>query len=270
MKFLYQFSAGDSFFHRLDPRAKLIFVICYLISAFFFPYPWLMFIGVVVLIWLLARIKLRDYWVFVMYMFPLMTVLILVQMLVGPDPTLKIFGYEIGFLSYPGLVIGTRIAFRLAVTGMSFIMFSMTTDPFDFGLSLYRTGMPYRVAYMIAFALRFFPLLQEELFVIRSALQARAYASIGSNNPIALVRGLGVSVVPLGVGALRRSQDIALAMERRGLGFPDQLGTTRVIFRDVRLRPWDFVVIAISIIGLIATIVFFSSELGKIWAPLPG
>jgi energy-coupling factor transport system permease protein len=122
---------------------------------------------------------------------------------------------------------------------------------------------------MIAFALRFFPLLQEELFVIRSALQARAYAAVGSNNPITLVRGLGVSVIPLGVGALRRSQDIALAMERRGLSFPDQLGTERVIFRDVRLRTWDYVVIVLSLIGLTATIIFFGSDLGKIWAPLP-
>jgi energy-coupling factor transport system permease protein len=269
MKFLYQFSAGSSFFHRLDPRSKLVFVICYMIAAFFFPWPWWMFVAVVLLIWLLARISIRDYWMFVIYMAPLMIVLVIVQMLVGGPPSISILGVEIPFLSQRGWDTGIRIAFRLAVTGMSFIMFSMTTDPFDFGLALYHTGLPYRVAYMIAFALRFFPLLQEELFVIRNALQARAYASIGSSNPITLVRGLGVSVIPLGVGALRRSQDIALAMERRGLSFPDQLGTTRVIFRDVRLRTWDFILIALSIIGLVTVIVLFNSQLGTIWAPLP-
>jgi energy-coupling factor transport system permease protein len=230
-----------------------------------------MFVAVVIIIWLLAKIRLQDYWMFVIYMAPLMIVLVIVQMLVGPKPPyVTIFGYEISFLSQYGWMTGIRIAFRLAVTGMGFIMFSMTTDPFDFGLSLYKTGLSYRVAYMIAFALRFFPLLQEELFVIRSALQARAYAAIGSYNPFTLVKGLGVSVIPLGVGALRRSQDIALAMERRGLGFPDQLGTERVIFRDVHLRTWDFILIIISILGMIAIITIFSSELGKIWAPLPG
>ncbi|MCK4900671.1 MAG: energy-coupling factor transporter transmembrane protein EcfT [Anaerolineales bacterium] len=269
MKFLYQFSAGDSFFHRLDPRSKLVFVVCYMVAAFFFPYPWWMFVAVIVLIRVLAGISIKDYWMFVAYMAPLMIVLTFVQMLVGPPPPIEIFGVVIPFLSLPGWNIGIRIAFRLAVTGMTFIMFSMTTDPFDLGMALYHTGLPYRVAYMIAFALRFFPLLQEELFVIRSALQARAYAAIGSINPITLVRGLGVSVIPLGVGALKRSQDIALAMERRGLGFPDQLGIKRVIFRDVRLRTWDYVVIVISVLGLIATITIFSSDLGKIWAPLP-
>src|SRR3972149_5635105 len=117
MKFLYQFSAGDSFFHRLDPRSKIIFVICYLISAFFFPYPWWMFVAVVVMIWLLAKISIKSYWVFVMYMLPLMTVLIVVQMLVGPEPPVQVFGITIPFLSHQGFIVGIRIAFRLAVTG---------------------------------------------------------------------------------------------------------------------------------------------------------
>jgi energy-coupling factor transport system permease protein len=265
MKMLYQFSAGKSFFHSLDPRSKLIFIICYMIAAFLFPYPWWMFLGVIVLIWVFAKIPLSSYWVFVLYMLPLMFTLTLIQTLSGPAPHVVLFGKELTFLSLPGLQIGTRISFRLATTGIGFILFSMTTDPFDFGLSLYHAKLPYRFSYMIAFALRFFPLLQEELFVIRSALQARAYGAIGTSNPIKMVQGLGVSVIPLGVGALRRSQDIALAMERRGLGFPDQLGTTRVIFRDVRLRFWDFVLIAIAILLLAAVIVLYGTSLGQAW-----
>ena len=265
MKMLYQFSAGESFFHSLDPRAKLIFVICYMISAFIFPYPWWMFLGVIVLIWVFAKIPVTSYWIFIMYMLPLMFTLTLIQTLVGTPPPVVLFGQEIGFLSKPGFDLGARISFRLATTGMGFILFSMTTDPFDFGLSLYHSGLPYRISYMIAFALRFFPLLQEELFVIRSALQARAYGSIGTVNPIKLVQGLGVSVIPLGVGALRRSQFIALAMERRGLSFPDQLGTKRVIFRDVRLRVWDYILITLSLVGLVAMIVAFGSNIGKAW-----
>ena len=267
MKMLYQFSASQSFFHRLDPRAKLIFVISFMISTFIIPYPWVMFIVLIAIIWIFAKIPLSSYWIFIIYMLPLMFVLTAVQLFVGEKPPyLNLFGLMIPFLSQAGFEIGVRISFRLATTGMGFVLFSMTTDPFDFGLSLYHSGLSYRISYMIGFALRFFPLLQEELFVIRSALQARAYAAIGSSNPITMVKGLGVSVIPLGVGALRRSQDIALAMERRGLGFPDQLGTTRVVFRDVRLRKWDFVIIAISIIGLIATIVVFGSSIGRAWS----
>ncbi len=268
MKPLYQFSAGDSFAHRLDPRTKLIFVLCYMVAAFIVPEPWWMFLGVIVLLWVLGGITPKDYSVFVVYMLPLMITLTVIQMLVGGKPGIVILGREIGFLSQAGWDIGIRISFRLLTTGMGFILFSMTTDPFDTGLSLYRSGLKYSISYMFAFALRFFPLLQEELFVIRSALQARAYASVGSKNPITIVKGVTTSVVPLGVGALRRSQDIALAMERRGLGFPTELGIERVIFRDIRLRFWDYVIISLSVIGLITVIVLFGWG-GKAWTVLP-
>jgi energy-coupling factor transport system permease protein len=267
MKPLYQFAAGDSFAHRLDPRAKLIFVLCYMIAGFVTPAPWWMFLALIVIIWVLAGIKPWDYAIFIIYMLPLVTVLTVIQMLVGPTPHLFVFGTEIPFLSASGFALGIRISFRLATTGLGFILFAMTTDPFDTGLSLYLSGLSYKIAYMFAFALRFFPLLQEELFVIRSALQARAYESVGSSNPLVIVRGLTTSVVPLGVGALRRSQDIALAMERRGFSFPTDLGTTRVIFRDIRLRPWDYSIIALSVIMLISMIVVFGWG-GQAWAPV--
>ena len=266
MRPLYQFAAGESLVHRLDPRTKLIFVVLYMVAAFIFPYPWWMFVAVMVLMWVAAGIKPTDYSIFVVYMLPLMFTLTLIQMLIGPLPGIHVFGYEIPFLSESGWLTGIRISFRLATTGMGFILFSMTTDPFDTGMSLYKSGLNYRIAYMFAFALRFFPLLQEELFVIRSALQARAYASIGSSNPITIIKGIIASVTPLGVGALRRSQDIALAMERRGFGFPTELGTTRVIFRDIRLRPRDYFIIILSALFLIAMITLYGWG-GQAWDP---
>jgi energy-coupling factor transport system permease protein len=269
MRPLYQFSAGDSFAHRLDPRTKLIFVVCYMVAAFVVPQPWWMFIAVIFIIWVLGGIKPSAYAIFIVYMAPLMITLTVIQMLTGPKPPgMMILGYEIPFLSQAGWDIGIRIAFRLLTTGVGFILFSMTTDPFDTGLSLYQSGLPYRISYMFAFALRFFPLLQEELFVIRSALQARAYAAVGSNNPYTIIKGMTTAVVPLGVGALRRSQDIALAMERRGLGFPTELGIQRVIFRDIRLRFWDYIIIAFSVIGLITVIALYGWG-GKAWVVLP-
>ncbi len=267
MKSFYQFSAGETVAHKLDPRTKLIFVLCLMIAAFIVPEPWWLFLGVIVVLWIFADIKPSDYGWFIVYMAPLMFTLTMIQMLIGPKPGI-FFGQEISWLSSDGFAIGLRISFRLITTGMGFIMFSMTTDPFDTGLSLYQWGLPYRISYMFAFALRFFPLLQEELFVIRSALQARSYAAVGSSNPVTIVKGVTTSVVPLGVGALRRSQDIALAMERRGLGFPDELGIKRVIFRDIRLRKRDYFVMIVAALLVVGAIVVYGWG-GKAWTVLP-
>ncbi len=109
MRPLYQFAAGDSFIHRLDPRTKLIFVILYMVSAFIYPYPWWMFVAVIILMWVGAGIKPSDYAVFLVYMLPLMFTLTLIQMLIGGTPGINIFGLEIPFLSLAGWWTGIRI-----------------------------------------------------------------------------------------------------------------------------------------------------------------
>jgi energy-coupling factor transport system permease protein len=253
MKFLYQFSAGDSFLHRLDPRSKLVFVVCFLVATFLLPYPWIMPLLIIALIWVLGGISPLEYLPFLLFLLPLMLAITVVHLLADGPPLLEVPGLGVVPLSAPGLQNGLLVASRLAAMGIAFIMFSMTTDPFDWGLAMYQTGLNYKVAFMFAFALRFFPLLQEELVIIRNALTARAYHAIGSRNPYTFLKGVAISIMPLGLGALRRSQDIALAMELRGFNYPEAVGVRRTVFRDIRMRPWDWIVVAGSVGFLVAT-----------------
>lgn len=188
-------------------------------------------------------------------MLPLMLGVTLVHLLTRPGPY---FFTAFGFLhlSTPGLQSGLSIAFRLAAMGVAFMMFSMTTDPFDWGLSMYKNGLPYRIAFMFAFAMRIFPLIQEELTVIRNALAARTYDAVGTSNPIVILRGAIVSAFPLIVGSLRRSQEIALAMEMRGLSVAEELGVQRTLFRDIQLRRQDYVVMAGAFLFLLTSIAY--------------
>ncbi len=255
MKFLYQFSAGSSFLHRLDPRSKLVFVLCFLVSTFLLPYPWVMPLAIIAIIWMLGGISPREYLPFLLFLLPLMLAITVVHLLADGPPFLVVPVVGAVPLSTPGLDNGLLVAFRLAAMGIAFMMFSMTTDPFDWGLSMYQSGLNYKVAFMFAFAMRFFPLLQEELVVIRNALTARAYHAIGSKNPFTFLRGVSISIMPLGLGALRRSQDIALAMELRGFDYAEMVGVRRTVFRDVRMRGWDWAVVAGSLAMLAAAAV---------------
>lgn len=252
MRLLYQFSAGESFLHRLDPRTKLVLILCLLIATFISPTPWAMPFVPLLLLWVLGGIPPWQYWGFLVLMLPLMVGITLIQALSGGPPYLSVWAVSI---SEPGVTTGLVVAFRLAAMGIAFIMFSATTDPFDWGLSMYRSGLPYRVAFMFAFAMRFFPLLQEELLVIRNALAARGSDVFSLRNPIRFLRGVAMSVVPLGLGALRRSQDIALAMELRGFGYAEEAGIRRSLFRDIRLRRADYVIGAASLAFLVAAVV---------------
>ena len=67
---------------------------------------------------------------------------------------------------------------------------------------------------MISIALRFIPILLEEMDRIMKAQQARG-ADFESGNLIQRAKGLVPLLVPLFIAAIRRANDLAMAMEAR-------------------------------------------------------
>ena len=195
-------------------------------------------------------------------MLPLILAITIVHVLSDGPPLFDFSLFGLLPLSRVGLEAGLLVAFRLAAMGIALIMFSMTTDPSDWGMAMYLSGLSYKVAFMFAFVMRFFPLLQEELIVIRNALTACAYHAIGSRNPVTFLVGVGVSIMPLDLGALRRIQDTALATELRGFNSAEAQGVRRTVFRDIRLRAADHSVMIASFV-LLADVTVLSIQLGS-------
>jgi energy-coupling factor transport system permease protein len=255
---LYQFSGQDSFLHRLDPRTKLIFVVSYLLVSFLVPHPWVLFFLLIAAIWALAGISPAEYYPFLLLMLPIMVAITLVHtFLIEGAPYFWSVSLGPVFIgaSWAGLYTGLELGFRLGTMGLAFTLFAMTTEPFQWGMSMYRWGLPYKVAFMFAFAIRLYPLIQEEFIVIQRALKARGSNALSSFNPLRFFPGVVTTAVPLGLGAIRRSQDIAMAMELRGLNLPDETGRARVLFRDVSLRPIDVAIMAACVLVLGALLV---------------
>ena len=253
MKPLYAFSAQDSFLHRLDPRTKLIFVLTYLLASFLVGQPWMLFLILIFTIWFLAGISPKEYYQFLLWMLPLMVGITFVHTtFIGDAPY---FGsLDLGLVtftfSHEGFANGMTLAFRLGTMGLAFTLFAMTTDPFLWGMSMYKWGLPYKAAFMFAFAIRLFPLIQEEFLTIQRALKARGSNSLSSFNPIVFFPGIVMTAVPLGIGSIRRSRDIAIAMELRGLNIPRQTGKERVLFREPALRTLDVLIIVACVAAL--------------------
>ncbi len=266
MPAIYEYSHVDTPIHRLDPRTKLVATLCYLLMSFVLPsplrlgpiiisVPFLLAMLIVVALWVLLGVRPWDYLILWLYLLPIVGGITFAHaVFLGGAPFATIPGTSFE-VSVPGIYHGLDIGFRIVSMGFAFVMFAMTTDPFYWGLSMYKAGLPYKIAFMFAFGMRFFPLLQEEYFVIRDALKARGSDLLTSTNPVKLVKGTAVSAFPLGLGALRRSQNIALAMELRGFSFPEQVGgVPRVLFRDVRLRQPDYTVMAIFVALLLGSL----------------
>ena len=253
MRPLYTFAGQESPLHRLDPRSKLVFVACYLLATFLLPQPWILLVVVILTIWIFGRISPAEYYPFLLLMLPLVIGITFVHVaFVGGPPfflTIPIGAFEWTF-SEPGLRSGTTLAFRLATMGVTFTLFAMTTEPFLLGMALYRSGLPYKIAFMFGFALRLYPLIQEEFLVIKNALRARGSNALSSANPVRFFPAVAISAVPLGLGAIRRSQEIALAMELRGLSIPESTGVERHLYRTIAMRPRDHALIGGSLLAL--------------------
>ena len=97
--------------------------------------------------------------------------------------------------------------------------------------------------------------------VIQNALRARSSNALNTFNPVKFFPGVAISAVPLGLGAIRRSQDIALAMELRGLSIPESLGIQRQLYRMIAYKPADYIItigsiVVLLIIGVVKYLVF--------------
>ncbi len=263
MRPLYSFSAGDSPLHRLDARTKLIMVLCYLGLALLLPQPWILFVLLIAIVWVFARISLVEYYGFLLLMAPIIIAITVVHTVIlgGPPYFLSLpLGSRFALtLSEPGLLRGSTLAFRLGTMGLAFTMFSMTTEPFVWGMSMYQAGLNYKIAFMFGFAMRFFPLFQEEFIVVQNALKARGSNALSSINPLRPVRffqGLAIATVPMALGAVRRSQEIALSMELRGLNLPEEEGIRRTLYRHIELKRRDYAIIVISVVCLVLAVIW--------------
>jgi energy-coupling factor transport system permease protein len=279
MPAIYSYSAYKTWFHRLDARSKLTFVFCYLLLAFLlptpiviagipWPTPFLMFVLMIFLVWWGARVNPRTYLPFLLYLAPIILGLMFAHtFLLNKCPCLSESTPVLRSMSLAGFLFGTAVAFRLGAMAICFLFFSYTTDPFEWGLSMYKAGIPYKGAFMFASAMRFYPLLQEEFITIQDALKARGSDLLVKwYNPVRLMWGVLTTAIPMGLGGLRRSRNIALSMELRGFSFPEETGAQRQLLRDIQLRPADYIIITLWIAVVIAVAIL---RLSGIWSAGP-
>ena len=242
-----QYCEGDSLLHRLDPRAKLIIAILYIVVIFMaknvFAFALLVlttaamiFISRIPKVIVLRGLKPILFIalftaVFNIFFFKGETLLVDVWII-------KI--YLEGLIN-AGLVI-LRIVILLVSTSM---LLTYTTTPIALtdGLEqllspLSRIGVPvHDFSMMMTIALRFIPTLIEETEKIMNAQKARG-ADFSSGNIIKRVRALVPIIIPLFVSAFRRASELATAMECRC--YTGGKGRTRM--NVLHATPKDFIV----------------------------
>lgn len=149
-----------------------------------------------------------------------------------------------------GFFLALRILLLVSVAGL----LTATTAPValadgieDLLSPLKRVRFPaHEVAMMMTIALRFIPTLGEEAEKITRAQAARG-ADFSEGGPLRRARGLVPVLVPLTVGAFRRADELAEAMESRGY----RGGEGRTRYRELRFRTRDAIALGITVLVLL-------------------
>jgi len=257
----FRFRHVSSPVHRLDPRVKFFFVLVMFIAAvmfyellpllvlFFLPVPFVLVAGV-------QRQWLRS----------LRGALFLASFLF-------VFNLVFGYIS-PGstpygmspIEYASAMFLRFLVLVESFSIFFLTTSPDHLSLALEQSHVPYEFTFAFTTAVRFVPVLAEEAQTIMDAQKARGL-ELERGNFMKRVRNYIPILIPLIVSAIRRSLELAEAMESRAWGAAKKRTNLYVL----RLRRGDLVLIIISVI-LLATAIYvrnFVSPLPSIATLLP-
>jgi energy-coupling factor transport system permease protein len=147
---------------------------------------------------------------------------------------------------------------RFIVLVESFSVFFLTTSPDHLGLALEESRVPYEFAFAFTTAVRFVPVLAEEAQTIMDAQKARGL-ELEKGGLLKRIRNYIPVLIPLIVSAIRRSLELAEAMESRAWGATKK----RTNLYALKLHAGDYALLAISIIIIIVTVYI------RLYIPIP-
>ncbi|MEA2089813.1 MAG: energy-coupling factor transporter transmembrane component T [Thermoproteota archaeon] len=139
---------------------------------------------------------------------------------------------------------------RFVVLVESFSVFFLTTSPDRLGLALEQSRVPYEFCFAFTTAVRFVPVLATEAQTIMDAQKARGL-ELERGNFLKRIRNYIPILIPLIVNAIRRSLELAEAMESRAWGAIQK----RTNLYRLKITRGDYVLMLISA-GVLSTAVY--------------
>ena len=260
-----QYFPGNSLLHRMDARMKIVLILFLMISVFLCKNYLSLLLVFAVTVLLVAISKIKPS-VILKGIKPILFILIFTTVLnlfygTG-EPIFKFWIFKITERGLNNaLFMGTRIIL-LVVIGL---MLTYTTTPTALTDAIESLLKPLKVfkadthslAMIMTIALRFIPILIEEVDKIMAAQKSRG-ADLESGGLIKRAKAIVPILIPLFVSSFRRANELADAMECRC--YRGGEGRTKMKVMHLQLRDYlSMVFVILYIVGIILTRVFLGS-----------
>ena len=170
--------------------------------------------------------------------------------IIGPPPeSWPIIGGKLA-LRLEGVIFGLGMAGRMYALLLTIPLVISTTDMNKLTLGLIKLNVPYKITFVISTALRFAPLLMEEVRSIIDAQKLRGL-DIDKMNLIKRASVYSKVAVPLIIGALNKSMQLEIALQAKAFSG----SSDRTYLHSIDMKTFDWIVtvmaITISIAGLV-------------------
>ncbi|WP_027964760.1 energy-coupling factor transporter transmembrane component T family protein [Halalkalibacillus halophilus] len=247
-----QFVPGESLIHRIDPRLKLVIIFIYVLVIFsaetLLSYGILFAIAISTAV--LSRVPatfiikgLKPVWFIIA-----LTFLLHILLTREGEPLITVWGFS---LYDQALLQGLNISARLLLLILMTTLLTLTTTPISITDAVEALLKPlkyvrfpvHELALMMSISLRFIPTIMQETDKIAKAQSSRGLDF--TTGPIKdRLKAIIPLLIPLFVGAFKRAEDLALAMEARGY----QGGEGRTKYRALTFQPLDLIVALVFVV----------------------
>lgn len=242
----------DTWVHRMDPRAKLIFILVFAtVPLFFTKFTYLIGCALLVLpIWIAAKIDIRPIKGIISGIFMIAVIAVIFATFYNYEVPGQLELFHIGPLTATdrGLRSGLMLGFRTMVPAFVALILICTTDPAALSKAMMKMKVPMNIAFMMMGILKIFPLVSEEMSNIKTAQIIRGVSYKGFRNKY---NAFKLSVFPLIVNSLRKSRVTGVAVESKGFA----KNAWDEYYQEFKFDTVDKLFVLFSIIVLIAALV---------------
>ncbi|AUB54126.1 MULTISPECIES: energy-coupling factor transporter transmembrane component T family protein [Enterococcus] len=254
-----RYMPGDSFIHRLDPRAKLL-ASFYFIGIIFLANNWQTYALLAAFTLFAVFLSKVDIKFFIRGIRPLIWLILFtvgLQVLFTSGGE-TYWSWGIFNITQFGVMNGLFIFCRFVLIIFMSTLLTLTTPPLELSDAIEYLLRPlkvvrfpvHEVSLMLSIALRFVPTLMDETEKIMNAQRARG-VDFGEGSLVQKMKAVIPLLIPLFVSSFNRAEDLATAMEARGY----QGGEGRTKYRILHWHLQDTVVMVAF--GLMTIVLVF-------------
>lgn len=250
---------GNSPIHQMDPRAKILLSIAYIVVLFMGSNALGLALSVafLLLLYRVAHIPLKLVVKSLKPIVPIIVFTAVLNVFFMPGVGEPLFRW--GFLKIyrEGISYAVMIVVRIVCLIAGTSLLTYTTSPIVLTDAIERLLRPlaklhmpvHELAMMMTIALRFIPLLIEETEKIMNAQKARG-AQLDSGTLSQRVKALVPVLIPLFISAFRRADELATAMECRC--YHGGEGRTRLKTLHLTGKDWALSAVCVAVLCCIA------------------